>query len=283
TCENHKAEYSCPQGTVLDIQWALFARSAQEPCPHSANSICTAQYPQTLAKVREYCQGKRSCSFHSSSSLVGRDPCPNVYKYLETRYACKWKSKIICENENAQLSCLEGFVIDVEWALYGRSSVNQPCPHYAAGTICIKKDTVHETLLRIRDLCQGNNSCSFVANTNTVLGNDPCPGIYKFLELRYVCNKIICENENAQLSCLEGFVIDVEWALYGRSSVSQPCPHDKAETICIKKDTVHETLRRIRDLCQGNNSCSFVANTNTVLGNDPCPGIYKFLELRYVC
>ncbi|XP_032228231.2 L-rhamnose-binding lectin CSL3 [Nematostella vectensis] len=90
TCENHKAEYSCPQGTVLDIQWALFARSAQEPCPHSANSICTAQYPQTLAKVREYCQGKRSCSFHSSSSLVGRDPCPNVYKYLETRYACKW-------------------------------------------------------------------------------------------------------------------------------------------------------------------------------------------------
>ncbi|XP_048581467.1 adhesion G protein-coupled receptor L3 isoform X2 [Nematostella vectensis] len=132
------------------------------------------------------------------------------------------------------------------------------------------------------------------SSTKNACRSSPCPlgGICQvdFANNSYTCvrplirkSKIICENENAQLSCLEGFVIDVEWALYGRSSVSQPCPHDKAETICIKKDTVHETLRRIRDLCQGNNSCSFVANTNTVLGNDPCPGIYKFLELRYVC
>ncbi|EDO35091.1 predicted protein [Nematostella vectensis] len=96
-------------------------------------------------------------------------------------------------------------------------------------------------------------------------------------------NEMICEGKTAQLSCFQGLVIDVERALYGRSSVSQPCPNNAAETICIKEDIVPETLRRIRYLCQGKNSCSFVANVDTLLGYDPCFGILKYVELRYVC
>ncbi|EDO36833.1 predicted protein [Nematostella vectensis] len=89
-CHDEMVDLSCPQGAVLDIQWALYARSAREPCPHSANNICTVQYPQTLAKVQEYCQGKQSCSFRVNHiDLVGFDPCRNVFKYLEVRYACK--------------------------------------------------------------------------------------------------------------------------------------------------------------------------------------------------
>ncbi|XP_048590608.1 uncharacterized protein LOC116619504 [Nematostella vectensis] len=121
-------------------------------------------------------------------------------------------------------------------------------------------------------------------NKKSACASSPCP-VGSFCQAdyeheSYTCRKIICEKDLAQLSCLDGFAIDVEWALWGRSSM-QPCPHPKAQ-ICIKKETVHETLQSIRGLCQDKNSCSFTAN-NTVIGHDPCAKIYKYLELRYVC
>ena len=96
----------------------------------------------------------------------------------------------------------------------------------------------------------------------------------------------VCEyaaDDTVRLSCNGGKVIHILSAMYGRK-VTDPgdCPcrggwFDKCDTNCEK----HDSLRRVKDRCEGWSSCHFKAD-NDFFG-DPCPRTRKYVQLEYGC
>ncbi|XP_048587624.1 uncharacterized protein LOC116620140 [Nematostella vectensis] len=133
--------------------------------------------------------------YHGTKNTCALRPCranqicraDNVCVCPADQPKCGLKTEVICEEGLAQLSCPAGSVIYIEWAHYGRSSIGHPCPHSADNQLCIKRENIPMTLEKVRQFCQGKISCSFKVISTAVLGFDPCPGIYKYLELRYFC------------------------------------------------------------------------------------------------
>ena len=72
--------------------------------------------------------------------------------------------------------------------------------------------------------------------------------------------------------------LTVNWANFGRTSKST-CPHNANSNTNCKADN---SLSIVKAACDGENSCSVQVNSNT-FGGDPCGGIYKYLEIKYVC
>uniref|UniRef100_A0A3P9DNZ2 SUEL-type lectin domain-containing protein n=1 Tax=Maylandia zebra TaxID=106582 RepID=A0A3P9DNZ2_9CICH len=161
----------------------------------------------------------------------------------------------------------EGQVIVVSWANYGRRD-NTTCPDG-------NPDHVKNVL------CSSPNSTEYVTNryrsSNTGFG-DPCSGTYKYLEVFYTCqvHSTACEGSNANLRCDEGEAIVVYWADYGRrdtTTCSQHRPtHEIQNAHCPNPTT------KVADSCNGKSSCIIEAS-NSVFG-DPCPGTYKYLEVK---
>ena len=61
------------------------------------------------------------------------------------------------------------------------------CPGTNAGTVdCISK--IEESLAYIRGQCHGKTTCNSITVDNTITGNnDPCNGVRKFLEVKWIC------------------------------------------------------------------------------------------------
>ena len=80
-----------------------------------------------------------------------------------------------------------------------------------------------------------------------------------------------------EIKCPEGQLIFVADAMYGRQSINV-CPTiwDK-ETNC-KSDL---SLSVVRANCHMKNSCKITARTDAF--GDPCPGVRKYLQVRYQC
>ena len=72
--------------------------------------------------------------------------------------------------------------------------------------------------------------------------------------------------------------LTVNWANFGRTSKST-CPYNANSNTNCKADN---SLSIVKAACDGENSCSVQVNSNT-FGGDPCGGIYKYLEIKYVC
>ena len=89
---------------------------------------------------------------------------------------------------------------------------------------------------------------------------------------------IICENHNEIISCPNGKIIDVLNANYGRLN-QQDC-YDKSikTTNCSSSNS----LERVQDKCHGKTSCEMHAS-RAEFDDDPCPGTYKYLEVKYRC
>ncbi|XP_042560349.1 L-rhamnose-binding lectin CSL3-like [Clupea harengus] len=82
------------------------------------------------------------------------------------------------------------------------------------------------------------------------------------------------------ISCSHN-VIKIHTANYGRTtstvcSVNQP-PHKIDNTNCYSSDT----LSVVKESCDGQLRCSIKAS-NRIFSN-PCPGIYKYLDISYSC
>ncbi|XP_061592759.1 L-rhamnose-binding lectin SML-like [Cololabis saira] len=178
------------------------------------------------------------------------------------------------------LKCDSG-VISVISALYGRQdgvtcSEHRP-PQQLTNTDCSQAGTVDV----IKNRCDGKQVCEI--NTNVVRTSDPCPGIYKYLETKYIClpaiRRFVCERSLALLTCEEGQVISVYGADYGRrnkATCSFGRPASQIQNVHCSSPTTKVAKR-----CNGKNSCS-IRTGNSEFG-DPCPGTYKYLEVAYVC
>ena len=86
----------------------------------------------------------------------------------------------------------------------------------------------------------------------------------------------LCDRYSGFYGCQNGDVISIVSAFYGRKS-SAYCPNgDRSNTNCYVDATRH-----IRFQAHGK---SFgIATASSVYFGDPCPGISKYLEIKYKC
>ena len=92
---------------------------------------------------------------------------------------------------------------------------------------------------------------------------------------------LACEHATVRLSCTDSKVIHILSAMYGRKERnpgSCPCNiNSECDTNCEK----HDSLRRVKDRCEGLSSCHFKAD-NDFFG-DPCHGTPKYFQLASQC
>ncbi|XP_071792399.1 uncharacterized protein [Asterias amurensis] len=89
----------------------------------------------------------------------------------------------------------------------------------------------------------------------------------------------VCEDNVFSLSCPAGHAIHVADAVYGRIIPGNTvCP---SSSILTTKCRASNSLKVVRDKCEGETACSFTTN-NGVFG-DPCPGTTKYLHAFYIC
>ena len=91
--------------------------------------------------------------------------------------------------------------------------------------------------------------------------------------------RIVCENEQINLQCLNELVLNINFAMYGRLAPS--------ESICFyqahfdQNCTAPTSLEIVKERCQGRDTCSIRA-ANDVFG-DPCPFTTKYIHVKYSC
>lgn len=104
--------------------------------------------------------------------------------------------------------------------------------------------------------------------------NDPFS--FHFFKARET--ELTCEDKTMMITCPTG-ILFIEKAIYGRTKDRSVCPHNSIrDTNCISTESEAITKR----ICDGESECSIDVK-NDVLGRDPCPGTYKYLEVHYIC
>uniref|UniRef100_A0A3P9DMH8 SUEL-type lectin domain-containing protein n=1 Tax=Maylandia zebra TaxID=106582 RepID=A0A3P9DMH8_9CICH len=177
-----------------------------------------------------------------------------------------------------RLSCDEGQVIVVSWAYYGRRDTTTCSDGRPVSQIQNVNCFWPGSMDYVTTSCNGKNSCTVEAKSS----EDPCYGIYKYLETTYDCfprQSVTCQNFQSNLQCDEGQVIVVSWANYGRRDKTT-CSHGRPVS---QLQNVHCTwsgsMNYVTTRCNGTNSCTVDAN----ISEDPCVNIYKYLEVFYTC
>ena len=94
SCEDHA------DNKVIHILSALYGRKEKKPvschCPEDwfwnkrkCNMNCEKQ--DSLARVKERCEGQPDCRFIVNNHFFGGDPCHGTRKYLTLTYTCVFK------------------------------------------------------------------------------------------------------------------------------------------------------------------------------------------------
>ena len=91
-------------------------------------------------------------------------------------------SQAVCETQTASMSCEDTEGLRIYEAFFGRRS-NITCPHISIETNdCPSHWAVTQN---VRETCEGRQFCHVTAHTD--IFTDPCPGTFKYLELKYTC------------------------------------------------------------------------------------------------
>ena len=101
---------------------------------------------------------------------------------------------------------------------------------------------------------------------------------FSVLQLYLVSIVTLCEGGDRLVRCPSPTqALKVTRVFYGRRETSI-CPHDQAIRTDCSSDTA---LERVRRVCEGRQFCHLTAADN--FGPDPCPGVYKYLQVEYEC
>ncbi|XP_029975265.1 L-rhamnose-binding lectin SML-like [Salarias fasciatus] len=171
---------SCDSGnSVHRLSCDIGVISVQESLYGSEDS-----YQGVMRKQKLGCDGKKVCELITASDIRILDPCPGILKYVDTNYTClPALTHVACQQSLARLHCDQGQVIVVYGADYGRrdrtTCINGRPDSQLQNVSCSKPTNIVATR------CNGKNTCDIRA-LNSVFG-DPCPDIYKYLEVAYRC------------------------------------------------------------------------------------------------
>lgn len=279
-CKSTNMELRCPKNTVIYINNAQYGRTgylATQVClgiNSQQNSICRT--PRAYQVVFSRCNARQSCTIAVNDQLFG-DACHGVESYLTVHYTCQQRV-VACENERAYLSCPFGSSINIFHANFGRllpevcpglnSNSTTSCRTFIAGSVAAR--------------CQSLRSCSVEATAFRF--GDACRNVSKYLEIHYQCSKIPvkeivrCNNKPLYIQCQRGAHIEIVHAEFGRRSPDF-CPGANSTTTTTCQES--SALNRVKLSCQGRYVC--LIHTSTQLFGDPCPGVRKYLLVRYIC
>ncbi|XP_038079205.1 uncharacterized protein LOC119746366 [Patiria miniata] len=279
-CEGQEFRLTCPAGFGVHVAHALYGRIVPGNVVCPSNSILTTKCLalNALNVVRNKCEGSSSCWFNANSNLFG-NPCVGTHKYLHVFYLCKEKPlvKQACEDGFVQIDCPSGKGIRVIDANYGRYSGENVC-----GTTANRNCIAPNSLLAVQTKCQGKRWCKVPATD--AFFSDPCPWTSKYLKVYYKCDypimqkKVVCQGSNLGLDCKSGYVIKINYALYGRVHGSGVCNSNSLGNFNCQAENA---LSVVKNKCEGKKWCSVPAN-NYTFGN-PCKGTHKYLFVRYWC
>jgi len=87
----------------------------------------------------------------------------------------------------------------------------------------------------------------------------------------------ICEGSSGNIACPAGRVIDIQWAMYGRTNTVICHSFNMWDQNCMARTAE----QKIRDMCQGKSNCGISAK-NSVFG-DPCYLTHKYVDVIYAC
>lgn len=83
------------------------------------------------------------------------------------------------------------------------------------------------------------------------------------------------------MTCAQGQAIVIYQAAFGRQD-NHTCADgrdvEQVNQTCPTRDTV---VAKIRRTCEGRQDCTVSVYTDAL--GDPCPGIYKYLQIEYAC
>lgn len=91
---------------------------------------------------------------------------------------------------------------------------------------------------------------------------------------------IVCEGGAFYLDCPAPSTILITEAIYGRTESAVVCPYITAPLTTNCTSTTSDGI--VKGSCNGQHRCQFTV-TNALLGGDPCPGTYKYLQVTYTC
>ncbi|XP_063438001.1 uncharacterized protein LOC134719020 [Mytilus trossulus] len=89
---------------------------------------------------------------------------------------------IICERNSAFISC--NSQISIAEAIYGRQTDTSICPTLVKTSNCRSPASDG----KVKSQCNGKSLCELTANNHQF--GDPCPGVVKYLEVKYTCTKL---------------------------------------------------------------------------------------------
>ncbi|XP_078666385.1 semaphorin-5A-like isoform X2 [Branchiostoma floridae x Branchiostoma belcheri] len=221
TCEHDTLHLSCSEGQTLFIVDANFGRtngSNSCPCYTGCSTVCRAD--NSLAVVRDACQGHQQCTVAANDTVFG-DPCYNVQKYLEVSYRCVTAA------------------VDGGWSDWGPwSGCSVTC---GVGTETRNRTCTNPAPANGGADCDGPDQETQACDTEV-----PCPE-----------TAITCEHDTLQLSCSEAQTLFIVDANFGRTSASNSCPcYTGCSTVC----RADNSLAVVRDACQGHQHCTVAAN-----------------------
>ncbi|XP_034446427.1 L-rhamnose-binding lectin SML-like [Hippoglossus hippoglossus] len=90
-CEGSSTHLFCDGGQVIFVIGADYGRHDQTTCSYKriASQLRNVECSGPTSNVADSCNGKNSCTFHASNSVLG-DTCGGTYKYLEVAYLCEY-------------------------------------------------------------------------------------------------------------------------------------------------------------------------------------------------
>ena len=91
------------------------------------------------------------------------------------------------------------------------------------------------------------------------------------------------EREQLTMTCRDDHTINVEHAVYGNEEEKNQCASDQTTKIG-ERFGLFSLIRYLKHLarCNSKQTCSFWVS-NDEFGGDPCPGVFKYLEVTYTC
>merc|ERR1719201_3254322 len=87
-CEGKTMSIKCAKGVISVVKASYGRQHGKEVCPSTAIKTQDCHAVSSLKKVKQFCEGKSSCSVQSTNTHFG-DPCGGTHKYLTVQYVCK--------------------------------------------------------------------------------------------------------------------------------------------------------------------------------------------------
>jgi len=295
-CDGDYVGLQCYAGQELYIESVMYGRDDYDTCRVDGmnNYDRTCRSDDAFDLVSKQCNGREWC-YISAQENYFEDPCPSVSKYLIVNYTCAectndWGNDNDCERyaewgdcENDQSEWMYGYCRKTCSGCH----LSHECMNISPYDDCYYWSFIGECHqnpdfmnLYCREAC---NLCTedYVPETPEPEPTVWTPPVVDENETELMMTTA-CPDEDAELTCPQGYHIQVYDVFYGRrdggvcmnmsSSDSWPCFNQSPDPFNITSY-----------LCNGRQSCNVYAGMPPFA--NPCPGMVlnRYLEVDWAC